>query len=181
MRYELVFDASQKWPAFDAILIGLLMMGFFAALWRYWDSPWLKRLPSGPLEKYPVFRRRWSRLISAVFFTLSLLWTVGVTVNVFSQYFEARSALRSGQLQVVEGVVEHFSPMPRSGEEEEHFTVQGVPFSFSAHSISQGFNQPRLHGGPLHEGVPVRLHYITRGERNVILRVEVGTPGKSQS
>jgi hypothetical protein len=80
------------------------------------------------------------------------------------------SALRSGDCEIVEGTVERFHPMPHHGRSLESFTVNGVHFSYSDFDVSKpGFNHTESHGGPIHSGMHVRIHY--RAES--ILQVEV--------
>ena len=42
----------------------------------------------------------------------------------------------------------------------ESFTVSGVPFSYSDYIPEAGFNQTSAHGGPIHQGLPVRIWYV---------------------
>lgn len=61
---------------------------------------------------------------------------------------------------VVEGSVESFHPMPSGGHDTERFDVAGVHFEYSHWSVSQGFNQDVTVGGPIREGLYVRIHYV---------------------
>ncbi len=76
---------------------------------------------------------------------------------------------------VVEGVVEHFHPMPPGGHDTERFDVAGVHFEYSHWSVSQGFNQDITVGGPIREGSYVRIHYVhLAGESyGTIVRLEL--------
>jgi hypothetical protein len=51
----------------------------------------------------------------------------------------------------------------------EHFTVCGVPFSYSDYVVTAGFNHASSHGGPMREGLWVRIAY----SGNDIGRLEV--------
>jgi len=59
--------------------------------------------------------------------------------------------------------------MPYSGHAMESFTVSGVPFSYSDYIPKAGFNQTSSHGGPIHEGLPVRIWYVG----NEIVKLEI--------
>ena len=76
---------------------------------------------------------------------------------------------------VVEGAVEHFHPMPYTGHDLERFDVAGVHFEYSEYDLeeTQGFNHTSSHGGPIHEGLYVRIHYVEWRGRPTIVRLEV--------
>jgi hypothetical protein len=59
--------------------------------------------------------------------------------------------------------------MPREGHADESFVVGGRRFSYSDYSVTPGFNNTRSHGGPIDNGVYVRITH--RG--NTILRLEI--------
>ena len=69
----------------------------------------------------------------------------------------------------IEGTVSQFIPMPYTGHAMESFVVHGVRFAYSDYVITAGFNNTSSHGGPIREGLPVRIWY--RG--NEILRLDV--------
>jgi hypothetical protein len=79
------------------------------------------------------------------------------------------SALRDGRATVVEGRVYDFDPMPFSGHKMECFKVQDRCFCYSDFVVTQGFNQTRSHGGPIYEGLQVRVHHVG----SAIARLEV--------
>ena len=70
---------------------------------------------------------------------------------------------------MVEGRVQHFHPMPWSGHDEESFDVNGVKFWYSDFITNGGFNNSASHGGPIREGLPVRICH--NGDK--IMRLEV--------
>jgi hypothetical protein len=61
--------------------------------------------------------------------------------------------------------------MPKSGHKMESFTVNGVKFEYSDFVVTPGFNNATSHGGPIREGLPVRISHID----NTILKLEVPT------
>ena len=83
----------------------------------------------------------------------------------YGQYRRAVSALADGRYAVVEGHVTDFVEKPKS----ESFMVDGVRFSYSPYVMTPGFNTPAWDGGPLREGMQVRISYVG----NTILRLEV--------
>jgi hypothetical protein len=85
---------------------------------------------------------------------------------------EAAQALREGRVSTIEGRVTDFVPMPYGGHPDEQFTVSGVRFSYSDYFNVPCFNNSSSHGGPIREGLWVRLSY--RG--NCILKIEVWKP-----
>ena len=82
---------------------------------------------------------------------------------------EAAKALRDGRVSIIEGRVTDFVPMPYGGHPDEQFTVSGVRFSYSDYIVVPCFNNTTSHGGPIRDGLWVRLSY--RG--NCILKIEV--------
>jgi len=74
-------------------------------------------------------------------------------------YARAKKSYISGQYSVVEGTVTNFHPMPYSGHQNETFSVNGVQFSYSDYVIVPCFNNTSSHGGPIREGLRVRIAY----------------------
>jgi hypothetical protein len=70
---------------------------------------------------------------------------------------------RGGEYSTIDGVVRAFHPMPQSGHDSERFTVNGVAFAYSDYQPTGGFNNAASHGGPIREGLRVRIGY--RGTR----------------
>jgi hypothetical protein len=59
--------------------------------------------------------------------------------------------------------------MPYEGHQDECFSVQAQTFCYSDYEVTAGFNNATSHGGPIREGLPVRVSYIG----NTIVRLEV--------
>lgn len=49
---------------------------------------------------------------------------------------------------------------PYSGHARETFVVNGQYFSYSDYDLTQGFNQTQSHGGPIKEGLQVRITHV---------------------
>jgi hypothetical protein len=75
---------------------------------------------------------------------------------------------------VITGIVRDFVPMPPEGHMYERFCVETVCFYYSDYEITGGFNHTSSHGGPIREGLSVRVTYAASATRNVILKLEVG-------
>lgn len=92
--------------------------------------------------------------------------------GVADMYARARETYARGDYATVEGQVSNFHPMPYSGHENEAFSVNGVQFSYSDYVVSPCFSNTASHGGPIREGLRVRIAY----SGNCILKLEVATP-----
>lgn len=69
-------------------------------------------------------------------------------------------AIASAQAQVVEGEVTRFVPMPASGHAMERFCVQQDCFAYSDYVVTGGFNNAASHGGPIRNGLAVRVTHV---------------------
>jgi hypothetical protein len=62
--------------------------------------------------------------------------------------------------------------MPYSGHPNETLSVNGVEFSYSDYVIVPCFNNTTSHGGPIRDGLRVRIAY----SGNCILKLEIAAP-----
>ena len=86
-----------------------------------------------------------------------LAGAVGVT-NVFASHFRCARRLRTGDFRVAEGTITNFVPMPYGGHTSERFIVGRTEFSYSDFDLSKGgFRHTASHGGPLRQGLYVRI------------------------
>lgn len=124
-------------------------------------------------KKPDLFRNNWSERSAKVFAKVWLSFSIFATVFAFGGTFishnYARYTFNSGNFNIVEGTVENFDPMPASGHKLESFTVKGVKFEYSDFRVTPGFNNARSRGGPIIEGLPVKISYTG----NTILKLEV--------
>ena len=166
MEYRLVYDVTQEMPAIWFPAFGLVFVAAGVLLWRYRHE-----LTTGwrPFATRPAVRTAFA----ALFLGFSILWTAFSGVSVLAQHFAAQRALREGRAAVVEGVVEHFHPMPYTGHDTERFTVRGVRFAYSDYLVVSGFNRTSSHGGPIREGLPVRIHWCGSPAHATILKLEI--------
>ena len=87
----------------------------------------------------------------------------------YSHFAELRNAARNGEHEVAEGRVKEFVPMPAGGKGDESFVVNGQRFSYSEYDLTKGYNQTQNQGGPIREGLQVRIAHVN-GE---IIRLEI--------
>ena len=113
-----------------------------------------------------------TRIIFGVFWLTGFLLFGGLGVtNVLSHHLKYKKMFESQDYKIVEGLVENFHPMPMSGHDTERFTVGGIKFEYSDFDLSKGgFNNTSSHGGPIREGLPVRIAY----KNGRILKLEIG-------
>jgi hypothetical protein len=162
MTFKTVFDAGQQgyatgwFPAFGLIFVAVgALLVFRPAL--------MQRLAPSGLQGTA------RKIFSWFFFVFALLWTAGTFLGTFLQYRAVISDLGTGRYSVVEGPVTNFVPMPHTGHSEESFMVKGHRFSYSDYVVTPGFHNTASHGGPIREGLYVRITY----SGNQILRLEV--------
>jgi hypothetical protein len=89
-------------------------------------------------------------------------------------YVTSVSILSGNQAQVVEGQVHNLSSFANG--KAESFTVEGVQFSYSEYSQSRGFHNVSSLGGPIREGLQVKIWYARiEGDPSepVILRLDI--------
>jgi hypothetical protein len=169
MAYQTVFETGITrcpfwFPAFGLVFtvigFGLLKWhdGLLAVNERWPNRRWPIRAPSrGDLKAFG-----WMFLVGSCIWMLVALSTVTAECH-------HCMALRRGTARVVEGRVADFTPMPRAGHQDETFRVGEVRFAYSDYQASCGFSTSASHGGPVHEGLQVRIHYADR----VILKLEI--------
>ncbi len=165
MDYATVFDVTQtgfrQW-SFSAF--GLIFVAVGLAM------PTLMRI--GFFRKSPPWMEKW---FPRVFLGFAIFWTLTTFIRTFADYQTAVDTMRSNRAQVIEGVVTQFVPMPYTGHAMESFVVQGVKFCYSDYVITAGFNNTTSRGGPIREGLPVRIWHLG-GE---ILRLDVKKPNQA--
>lgn len=167
MDYRLVFDLQTS----DVRLTNYLFMlpGVIIFLCGAFTYFFRERL-SNPFRAKPMPQR-------FPFFLLlfGLLWMQLTGLSLYTQYDAMRQAMEKGKVSVVEGKVIDFSPMPVLGHKKEHFCVSGSQtcFEYSDYEVTPGFNITNAHGGPIKQGLPVRVTY----RDNVILKLELGKAG----
>lgn len=154
MEYTTVFDVIQsgyrQWPFAAAGLI-FVAVGIGLVFFR-------QRLRGGTHRLFPF-----------VFLGFAVVWTLVAFIGTVADFSFLASDLRGGRCEITEGIVTNFDPMPHSGHRMESFVVNGRRFQYSDYVLTAGFNNTASHGGPIHQGLHVRIHH--RG--NDIARLEI--------
>ena len=152
-EYQTVFEITDKgfpwWPT----AVGLGFVGWFLLIVRYGH----KR------------NQRYKIIFGYLMAAFMLMLTALTFALMYTDYRNLKRAYERGDYKVVEGRVENFRPMPFEGHTNESFTVQGVKFSYSDYYLIPGFNKTSSHGGPIREGLQVRIAY----RNGTILRLEI--------
>lgn len=149
--YKVLYQFQPEWwPSslglLVALIIGVLM----------WTKPQL---------------RRGNITIGAIF--VCLTWSLVSFAFTWRDSREIRHLQARGLVSIVEGPVEQFHPAPYTGHEDESFCVSQVCFHYSDFIVVNGFHQTASHGGPMHDGLWVRIQYIPGLTGLQILQLEV--------
>jgi len=134
-------------------------------------------------------------IVCAIFFVFGLLllmaslWfgALWLGFTAFIAFFAWRStaharrallaSFTNGTGQVAEGRVTDFVHQEREADGRyapESFKVQDIAFVYTHNIITGGFNKTALRGGPIREGLKVRVHFLPMAPSgNVITRIEV--------
>lgn len=75
----------------------------------------------------------------------------------FTEHRHLREARRRGDGAISEGVVSDFVPEQPNGHPRESFAVGSRRFSYSSSDITSGFHWTAGRGGPIKEGMRVRI------------------------
>jgi hypothetical protein len=163
--YTTVFDVTRTgYRQWSFAAFGLIFVAVGVAL------PMLMRI--GIFPKQPAWMQKW---FPRVFLAFAVFWTTTCFISTFIDYRRAVSAIRNNRAHMVEGVVRDFKPMPYTGHAMESFVVQGVRFEYSDYVITAGFNNTSSHGGPIREGLPVKIWYLG----SEILRLDIKRSNQS--
>lgn len=160
MEYEVAFEIEQHG-------LGVLwfpLVGFLFAGGVFVGTEYFNRYVAvGPKRFIPSFR------IGVVSFFL--LWAVGAYFVVGPAQSKLRKSYAEGSFNIVEGIVDSFNSNPRDRDdnEMESFRVHDQFFEYNYFELSPSFKHTAYHGGPLEEGMQVRVTYIG----DVIVKLEV--------
>lgn len=153
MEYTVIFDVGQsEFRNWCFLVLGLILTAISGGLFVF-----RRKLPAGTPRMLPIAFLGFSCLLTVVAFLVAACGSV------------LASALREGKCEVVTGEVMNFHPMPAGGHDKESFFVGNRWFEYSDYMVSPCFNNTSSHGGPIREGLKVRIHH--RG--NNILRLEI--------
>ena len=157
--FTTAFDASGQPPPLLFAGLGLLyiVIGYLILLSR-------------PKSYLGWFLRRRVSVIAAIL--LVAVWTVSAVAFTMGDWWN----VRFGRAYVVEGDVQEFQPMPADGNGSEHFVVDGLRFQYSDSTSSAGFNQTSVNGGPIRDGLRVRIRFVKLGSGPTITKLEIACP-----
>jgi hypothetical protein len=167
MEYQTVFDILQvgyrSWPS---VLIGVAFMLVTISMFlfpRFWE-----KIPF----RGPEFMRRYFPYLGIGFATL---WTLSAFVGTYSDYAYAKNEYLQGKAEIVEGAVSNYKPGTNErGSAYESFCVKDKCFTYSDYQEQTGFNTMTINGGPIREGLPVRVTFVG----NTIVKLEVASSTK---
>jgi hypothetical protein len=158
MSYQLVFDVGMEGYRGWTLLWLFVLFSVVGAGWIL-----LRR-------RYPTSRRsRLARIGPYLFTSVTVPAMLVGNITTYLEYRELISRLRTGEFKIVEGRVEQFDPMPWEGHKNESFVVDGHRYSYSDYDGGVGFNRTSSHGGPIRQGLNVRIADIN----GVIARLEI--------
>lgn len=172
MTYELVYDAATAgYQAWMFPAIGLVLTAFGAAL--VFAPEFMNRLLPDGAQGTARGCFGW------FFFLFALTWTIAATWFTISHFLDLRDASIRRDCREITGVVSHY--VPQRGRSDgvrarpESFKVNGVRFEFQDNVFTGGFNRTAANGGPISDGVGVRICYVPRRAwaSNIIVRLEV--------
>ncbi len=166
LQYRTVFDVSQT-ALLDgrvaAICFALILVGVAGVLLRNKIAVW---------SLWPKSVRHLGPAYAFIF----LFITVAISANIVWSLTQSRKALIAKQISgsaIAEGNVSQFVPAPYEGHAQESFCLHEKCFNYSDYELTGGFNTTSSHGGPIREGLPVRVTYTD----NTIVKLEVGVEG----
>jgi len=152
--FKTVFDVSQagnqNWW-FPWYGLGLLLVGWLAA------------------SKAQISLQVRRIFLGLLFLSVIALTSVDFYVS-SHDYKNATRALETNSASYVEGNVETFNPLPWWAHGKESFSVHGITFRYSNNIETGGFNNTAAHGGPIINGLYVRIWYLPNqfGENKII-------------
>jgi len=86
---------------------------------------------------------------------------VSICVDEYNESLMYEEMLANNEVQIVEGYVEKYHPMPFGGHDSEHFEINGVYFDYSNFESDLGYNDAASHGGVVTEnGQHLKIKYI---------------------
>jgi hypothetical protein len=160
MHYQTVFDiAAAGYKSWTFPAFGLIFIAIGAVLVAS------RKNPPGVWSKRP----RASNAFAFFFLGFAVLWTATSFLSTYGEYSSLSKADVASGRKVVEGAVTDFKPMPATGHAMERFCVSGACFEYSDYVVTGGFNNTSSHGGPIHEGLRVRVTYVD----NAIVKLEI--------
>lgn len=120
-----------------------------------------------------VFRKKstFLKFFAYSFLIVSILISISPIIH-YLDYRNLRNAYIKNEAEVIEGTITNFIPMSKYGGGKETFELARHRIEFF--SSSKGFNHTSTFGGPLREGLYIRILFFN----NNILKLEIKNNGK---
>jgi hypothetical protein len=152
MEYRVYYDIQQvAYPGWWIFAVGLLFISVGAVTFLARNNEYFSSR---------LWSSKFQRKVMPIYLLIFGLIGVGAGWLNYSNFAELRDTTRNGKAEVVEGLVKEFVPMPYHGHGKESFVVNGHRFSYSDYDLTKGFNQSQSHGGPIREGLQVRIAHV---------------------
>jgi hypothetical protein len=146
MTYRTVFDVASIQYGWMLLPFGLIavILGIILVADRNLIAGWWRTCS------------RWRKIFTIACLGLAAVWATLMLTTTILRHEQLSNAERGGTAKVVEGTVRNFTVLPKS----ERFCVAAKCFEYSDYVITGGFNNTSSHGGPIREGLPVRVTYV---------------------
>jgi hypothetical protein len=112
------------------------------------------------------------RVLGPIVFAVTFVIGAATTGLVSWDIHSIRQRVSRGESQVTDGVVTGYS---RIGYREQ-FRVGDAEFYYGQFLWTPCFHRIGMYGGPIQEGLHVRIGYVLRGGSRCIVKLEVETP-----
>lgn len=151
MDYLVFYDIQQVWyPGWWIFGIGIVCLLYGLGIIFFADTP--------PLDSF-IQRSTGRRVVVPILICVfGSVWIGGGIVN-RSAFANLRAAARDGSAEIVEGVVEQYV-LRAEGHPKETFVVGNRYFAYSDYDSGAGFHQTQASGGPITEGLRVRIAHL---------------------
>ena len=123
-----------------------------------------------------AIKRRKKRVTISIL-VMSLVFLVIGYLLIFNdviEYFEIKNEIYNNRISYVEGYVENFSTPNNPSfwtHEHEEFDLEGIHFIY--YRESYGYTQMKNNGGIIRENSRIKIGYIEKDERNVIVFIQI--------
>jgi len=155
MQTQVVFDSTTSEAGWLLSASPYLLVGAVLVLFGLWVA-------------HVNWKRGWGPRLLGIGLTLMLIFAVLSRYPYYHWVFFSQY-LDFGPDQTVEGPVEHYLARQSGEVNFEQFTVNGVLLGYGSLGLPKCFHRPAANGGPIREGLPVRITY----NGSCIVKVEI--------
>lgn len=170
MDYKLVYEVTQDIDfAWFFPFIMFIFLLFFPKIYVYCNI--INNKEQYNTEFSIRIIKIFSRICAVFVFMFCLLYVN----NFIQEYKTIVIPYKEGNYKIVEGYVENYVPMPYEGRgHHESFEINHVKFDYEHYSVGLGYHRAGSHGGIINRnGQKLKIGYITCGNENIIVRIEV--------